>query len=120
MLLDEVEQLNDPDFNAKLQGLLRSVAQEPTMALCVATRHQLEQVFPPPAAGGTSPFHNIFTCKRIGPFSADECRDFLATRLAGRRVQFTAQEIERLVTESTGHPAVLQQRAKALFEEKRV
>jgi len=116
LLLDEVEKLADPAFSPNLQGLLRALAQGP-LVLAVASQRPLVEVFPP--ASSTSPLHNIFTEKRLGPFSAAAARDFLERRLQGSGVAFTPEERERLVTESGGHPARLQQLACDLFEHKR-
>jgi hypothetical protein len=117
LLLDEVEKLADPAFSDCLHDLLRALAQEPTLTLAVASQRRLVDVFPP--RSDTSPFHNIFSEKRLGPFTPDDARAFLAGRLKGTGVAFAAQEVERLVAESGGHPARLQRLACALFEQKR-
>lgn len=116
LLLDEVEKLTRPAFTADLHDLLRGLAQEPTFTLTVASHRPLAEIFPP--SSDTSPFHNIFTEKFLGPFSPAESRAFLAHRLRGTGITFTPEEIERLVAESGGHPAHLQRLAYALFEEK--
>lgn len=116
LLLDEVEKLARPAFGPDLHDLLRALAQEPTLTLAVASHRPLVEVFPP--SSDTSPFHNIFTEKRLGPFAPAEARDFLARRLQGTGVTFTPEEMDRLVMQSGGHPARLQELAYALFEEK--
>jgi hypothetical protein len=118
LLLDEVERLAEEDFNPRLHDLLRSLAQEPHFAMCLATQRPLVEVFPARTPGGVSPFHNIFTVKTLGPFTETEARDCVATRLANTDVTFTDREIERLLAESHCHPAKLQAGAQALFEEK--
>jgi hypothetical protein len=118
LLLDEVERLAEEDFNPRLHDLLRSLAQEPDFAMCLATERRLDDVFPSRTPGGVSPFHNIFTVKILGAYTPVEARDFLAARLAGTGVSFTEREIERLLAESYCHPAKLQAGAKALFEER--
>ncbi len=118
LLLDEVERLAEEDFNPRLHDLLRSLAQEPHFALCLASDRALEEVFPARTPGGVSPFHNIFTVKALGPFTEAEAREFLAARLANTGVSFTEQEVERVLTESRCHPAALQAMARALFAEK--
>ena len=117
LLLDEVEKLADPAFFPRLHSLLRALAQEPTLTIAVASHLPLVEIFPP--RDPTSPFHNIFTEKRLGPFAPDDVRAFLTRRLKGMEVAFTPEEIERLVTESGGHPARLQRLAYDLFEQKR-
>jgi len=118
LLLDEVERLAEEDFNPRLHDLLRSLAQEPHFAMCLATHRPLVEVFPARTSGGVSPFHNIFTVKPLGPFAQDEARDFIAARLANTDVTFTDREIDRLLAQSRCHPAELQSAARALWEEK--
>lgn len=118
LLLDEVERLAEADFNPRLHDLLRALAQEPHFALCLATQSPLADLFPARTPGGVSPFHNIFTGKVLGPFTAHEAREFLAARLAGSPIQFTQAETAHLLAESGGHPGKLQRLAKALYTEK--
>jgi hypothetical protein len=118
LLLDEVERLAEEDFNPRLHDLLRSLAQEPHFAICLATDRPLVEVFPARTAGGVSPFHNIFTAKVLGPFSEAEARECISACLAKTNVTFTEREIERLVAESHCHPSRLMTRARALFEDK--
>jgi hypothetical protein len=118
LLLDEVERLAEEDFNPRLHDLLRSLAQEPHFAMCLATHRPLVEVFPARRPGGVSPFHNIFTIKTLDPFTEREARDFVAARLTNTGVTFTDREVERLLIESDCHPAKLQAGAWALFEEK--
>ncbi|MFB0533738.1 MAG: CHAT domain-containing protein [Anaerolineae bacterium] len=118
LLLDEVERLAEEDFNPRLHDLLRSLAQEPHFAMCLATQRPLIEVFPARTPGGVSPFHNIFIVKTLGPFTETETRNYIAARLANTDVTFTDREIERLLAESHCHPAKLQAAAKALFKEK--
>jgi hypothetical protein len=118
LLLDEVERLAEDDFNPRLHDLLRSLAQEPHFAMCLATERPLVEVFPAHTPGGVSPFHNIFTVKILGPFTEAEARGCIADCLANTGATFTEREIDRLLIESDGHPAKLQARSRALFEEK--
>jgi hypothetical protein len=118
LLLDEVERLAEEDFNPRLHDLLRSLAQEPHFAMCLASDRPLEEVFPARAPAGVSPFHNIFTVKTLGPFGEAEARDCISTCLAETGVTFTEREIERLLAESHCRPANLLAQAKVLFEDK--
>ena len=118
LFLDEVERLAEEDFNPRLHDLLRSLAQEPHFAMCLATDRPLDEVFPARTPGGVSPFHNIFTLKTLGPFTEDEARDCITACLARTGVAFTSREIDRLLIESRCYPADLQARARVLFEEK--
>ena len=117
LLLDEVEKLTDPAFSSRLHDLLRALAQKPSLTLAVASHSPLVEVFPPTSS--TSPFHNIFTEKRLGPFDPSDARAFLEQRLATTGVTFTPEEQQQLVIASGGHPAHLQRRAYDLFEQKR-
>ena len=117
LFLDEVEQLADADFTPKLQGMLRALGQEGNFAMCAASQRELKEIFPPEQRVGTSPLYNIFTVKTLGPFAAAEARQFLAQRLAGTPVAFTAADITRIIDESGGHPGKLQRLAKALFDQ---
>jgi hypothetical protein len=116
LLFDEVERLAAPEFHPRLHDLLRSLAQEPTMRMVVSTQRPLVEVFPP--RGQTSPFHNIFHPKQIGPLTPAEVRAFLEHRLAGTGIGFTAEEMDDLITRTGGHPARLQEAAYHLFAEK--
>jgi len=117
LLLDEVEKLTDPAFSLRLRDLLRALAQGPALTLAVASHSPLVEVFPPTSS--TSPFHNIFTEKRLGPFAPSDARAFLEQRLAATGMTFTPEEQQQLVIDSGGHPAHLQRLAYDLFEQKR-
>jgi hypothetical protein len=114
LLLDEVEKLSDPSFSTRLHEVLRALAQEKTLTLAVASYRPLDAVFPP--GSPTSPFHNIFTVKRVEPFSSEESRAYLAERLAGTGVNWTPEEIAALLNESGGCPGRLQRAAARLYE----
>jgi hypothetical protein len=118
LLLDEIERIAEPDFSTRLHDLLRSLAQDSHFAMCVATQHPLEEVFPSRSTNGVSPFHNIFTRKMLGPFTESDAQRFLTTQLARTSVTFTEHEIERLLRDSQCQPARLQLLAKNLFDEK--
>ncbi|MDA0246523.1 MAG: hypothetical protein OT477_24210 [Chloroflexi bacterium] len=116
LLLDEVERIAEADFNPRLHDLLRAQAQERHFALCLATRHALEDVFPTDRV--ISSFHNIFTVKLVLPFSRAESLDFLDWALREHPQRFTAAEKETLYDRTKGHPAQLQRLAHALFVQK--
>ena len=116
LLFDEIEQLADPAFTPRLRSLLRSVAQEPDLALCIASQKPLDEVFPT-QLNDVSPLHNIFSVKKMSPFSEEVAGAFLNTRLVQTGVQFSDMEVERLLQESKGHPARLQRLARQLFKQ---
>ncbi len=113
LLLDEVERIAEADFSPRLHDLLRSLTQEKNFALCVATQRPLEEVFPPRAPNGLSPFYNVFTRKIIERFTEAEARRLLTTRL----VTLSERDIERMLRESQCHPAQLQRLAKELYDQ---
>ncbi len=112
LLLDEIEKLNRPAFTQNLHDLLRALAQRSTLTLAVASHRPLIEIFPPENA--TSPLHNIFTTRELGPFTAADARAFLGARLRGAGLAFASTEIE-----SGCHPARLQRLAYQLFEHDR-
>ena len=118
LLFDEMERLADSDFNPRLHHLLRSLSQESRLAFCVASQQPLEIVFAPPPGQKLSPFHNVFVSQRLGPFSDNEARELLLTRLRPFPNLFSPAEIEQLLAQSGGHPARLQRVAHQLFREK--
>lgn len=117
LLLDEGERLKQSSFSVEVQNVLRSVAQEPTVALCFGLQQRVSVAFPS-SGMALSPFHNIFLHCELKPFSEAECYDLLESRLATCPIDFTPTEKRRLVTDSGGHPAQLQRGAYRLFREK--
>ncbi len=116
LLLDEIEKLQNPAFSTDLHGLLRSLAQEENFKLAVAAQKPLEQIFPP--LDITSPFHNIFTERNIGPFTTEEAYEFLTLRLQNTEITFSPAETACIIGKSQNHPAKLQLLAGKLFDQK--
>ncbi|MCP5100443.1 MAG: trypsin-like peptidase domain-containing protein, partial [Chloroflexi bacterium] len=116
-LLDEVERLAESDFSRRLRDLLRSLGQDKQFAMCISSQKSLIELFPP-QDGMVSPFYNIFSERKVPPFTTTEARQFLAQRLAPTPIHFTQTEINHILSESNNHPAKLQQLAKELFDEK--
>lgn len=119
LLLDEIERLAEADFNPRLHDLLRSLAQEKGLGLCVAAERPLTELFPGRPGVGVSPFHNIFITRRLEAWTAAECRHFLTTRLADSGLHFSERELTDLIGTSQGNPARLQYLAWELAEQKR-
>jgi len=119
LLLDDVEYLaNNADFNPRLQSYLRGFGSKPTVALCMATKIPLADLFPDPTGGHNSPLHNIFIKKSLPPFSLAELRQLLQSRLAESGLHFSSIEINTILEQCHGSPARLQELAYQLFDQK--
>jgi hypothetical protein len=116
LCLDEFEQIKGEGFTPTLPGVLRSLAQEPSLNLVVATRQPLETLFPDIRL--TSPFYNIFTFISLGSLTEAEACEMLSQSLNETGVSFTEDEIAELLTLTGCHPYRLQLAAWALFEAK--
>jgi hypothetical protein len=116
LCLDEFERFKEEGFGPHWPGLLRSLAQEPDLALVVATRQPLEVLFPDDRR--TSPIYNIFTRFTLGPFTEPEAQQLLAQSLVDTGVTFSEEEIARLFSLTGRHPYHLQVAAWHLFAAK--
>ena len=116
-LMDEAERLAERDIDPRVLDLLRSLAQEPAVALCLATHRPLIEVFAPRSPGALSPFHNVFTEKPLSGFTPAEMRDFLAQRLRDTGATLNDDDLAHLLAASAGgHPARLQAAARRWFD----
>ncbi len=79
LLLDEIEKLTDSNFSTRLHDLLRSLAQEPHVAICVTSQRPLAEVFPNRAV---SSLHNVFVEVTLEPFGNAEAQTLLTQRMA--------------------------------------
>ncbi|MCK5521908.1 MAG: hypothetical protein KAI83_02125 [Thiomargarita sp.] len=86
------------------------------MTLLIASRYPLNELFPD-SSKKSSPLHGICDTIEMPPFSQKEVHDFIKTRLHSTK-QFTEAEFETLWQETQGHPARVQEVAKALFEQR--
>jgi hypothetical protein len=119
LCLDEIEKMRRDRFSVDVRDELRGLADgtNAPLTLVVASSLPLVELFPD-THGGTSPLANICSPIDVPPFTRDEARAFLATRLANTGVQFNADEIADLLETSGRHPARLQQAAADLYRVK--
>lgn len=117
LCLDEIEKMRREHFSAHVRQELRGLADGSNAAfsLVIASSQPLNELFPDQQFD-TSPLHNICSPLDVPPFSRSEAREFLANRLAGTGVAFSADEIADLLESSGRHPARLQQAAAALYD----
>ncbi len=83
-------------------------------SLVTASQKPLKDLFPD-SPYRTSPLAGICHQINVEPFSSDEVRRFLIHRLEGTGVSFSDNQIQQLLTESSGHPGHLQRAAAALY-----
>ncbi|MEO1621033.1 MAG: AAA family ATPase [Cyanobacteria bacterium J06632_3] len=119
LCIDEIEKMRNPQkFSGDERDELRGLSDGDHMpfTLVTASRTPLDELFPDDTYS-TSPFFNIFQQIRLMAFSADVSEQFLRHRLQGLPIQFSHDQIHDLIQNSGGHPATLQQLAKALYLE---
>lgn len=119
LCLDEIEKMRRDRFSAEVRDELRGLADGALapLTLVVASSVPLADLFPD-KYGETSPLANICSPLDVPPFTPDEARAFLRTRLAGTGVEFSDAEIADLLERSGRHPARLQQFAAELYRAK--
>lgn len=117
--LDEIERMVDSnDFSGRERTELRGLSegmQAPITLVC-ASRSPLSILFPD-SPETTSPLAGIFQQLTVSPFSPDIARAFLQHRLKRTHKNFTPAQIDTLIEESGGHPALLQQYAAELYRQ---
>ena len=119
LCIDEIEKMrNSKKFSGDERDELRGLSDGDHMpfTLVTASRTPLDELFPDDMYS-TSPFFNIFQPVQLPPFSEEIAEQFLRDRLRGCPVQFSDHQIDTLIQNSGGHPATLQQLAKALYRE---
>jgi type II secretory pathway predicted ATPase ExeA len=117
LCLDEVERLRNDRFPMEVREQLRGLSDgsDAPMALLLASRHPLVDLFPD-AHAQTSPLYNLCSPIALLPFSDEECRELITSRLRGASVQFSEEDIAALTKKSAGHPATLLAESAALFD----
>ena len=118
LCLDEFEQVTEnPDFDEEFFNVLRSLAQEGNLALVLATKHWLRDLY----RGGdglTSPFYNIFTYLALGPMTEDEAIEMIRNPLRLSGVEFSESD-EKLILDLAGtHPYRLNLACALLYDAK--
>lgn len=119
LCLDEIEKMRKECFSGDEREELRGLADggNTPLTLVIASRAPLAELFPD-KWGNTSPLNSICARIDVPPFADAIARHFIATRLEGTGVAFTAAEIEDLISESGGHPGKLQEAAALLYHQK--
>jgi len=115
--IDEIEKMTRKEhFSGAEREELRGLAggDSTPLSLVIASRSPLDRLFPG-SDSMTSPLHNICRQINVEPFSPDVARDFITSRLKGTGLFFTESQINQLIEETQGHPALLQQAAADLY-----
>jgi hypothetical protein len=117
LCLDEIEKMTWEGFTVDLRSYLRGLADgaDRPLTLVIASRRPLADIFDAPSM--VSPLANICHQVNVMPFSPEEARRFVLSRLAGAGVAFSPAQIEILWRESHGHPARLQRAAADLYRQ---
>lgn len=119
LLLDEVEKMTWRGFTHGLRSQLRGLAEgaDAPLRLVLAAGSSLDRLFPDGQDGMTSPLAGICLEERVGKWGNGEMGEFLARKLRGLPIQFTSEEIERLIEESGGYPKRLMRGGYELFRQ---
>jgi len=119
LCLDNIERLTNKLFSGDERIELRGLAEgaDAPLTLLIASRYPLNELFLDSSLV-YSPLDGICQTIDMQPFSQSEARAFIETRLRPTGKQFTEAEFETIWQESKGHPARVQEKAKALFEQR--
>ena len=117
LCLDNIGRMTNKLFSGDERIELRGLAEgaDAPLTLLIASKFPLAKLFPDSPLEA-SPLDGIFHTIDMPPFSQNEIRAFIETRLHPTGKQFTEAEIETICQESQGHPATVQKMAKALFK----
>jgi|SRR5579859_959468 len=118
LCLDEIEKMGKEQFSGGEREELRGLAdgQDTPFTLVIASRVPLEDLFPD-RYGFTSPLANICPILTVPPFNSEEAQYFLEQRLQGTGVHFTTDQVQLLITQSSGCPGRLQKEATSLYDQ---
>ncbi|WP_146242451.1 ATP-binding protein [Acaryochloris thomasi] len=118
LCIDEIEKMTRSDlFSGDERSELRGLADgfDAPLSLVIASRTNLDLLFPDSPVM-TSPLAGLFGRPyMVGNFTPEIASQFLRKRLSETEVEFTEAEIQRLISETDGHPARLQQAAAQLY-----
>jgi energy-coupling factor transporter ATP-binding protein EcfA2 len=117
LLLDEVEKMGQQEFGAEIRQQLRGFAQGRSMKVVIAACVSLDKLFADAHSSLLSPFHGLCMEERIPRWSEEMMRKYIADRLAGNPIQFTAKEIEQIVQTCQGQPQQLVQSCYYLYRQ---
>ena len=113
LVLDELEKMTWDGFTSEVRGQLRGLAEgsNAPLRLVVAACTPLNILFPD-SQKMPSPFQGICHDLNIDSWDKTTCSKFITDRLAKtseKKVSFTTEEIEQIITQSGGHPRKLMQ-----------
>lgn len=119
LLLDEVEKMTWQGFTHGLRSQLRGLAEgaDAPLRLVLAAGSSLDRLFRDGQDGMTSPLAGICLEERVGKWGDREMRSFLAGKMRGSPIQFTSEEVERLIAESGGYPKRLMRAGYDLYRQ---
>lgn len=119
LCLDEIEKMAWDGFTARVRSQLRGLADGPDapLRLVIASRSPLARLFPD-TPELDSPLAGICQTIAVNGFAPETACAWINARLRGAGVTFAQVEVERLIAETGGHPARLQQAAAALYAQK--
>lgn len=122
LCIDEIDIMtSEADFSGKERTQLCGLADgaDTPLTLVIASQKPLKDLFPD-SPFRTSPLAGICQQIDVKPFSEDEVRGFLASRLEGTSVVFGEDEIQELIQRSGGYPGRLQIEAAELYRRREV
>ncbi len=106
LCLDEFENSVHHEFGEEFFDTLRSLASSGKMALVVATRIPLNELYRQKEEDITSSFHNIFWQVRLDEFTQQEAKDFIARPYDGEFC-FSQNDAELIHKLAGNHPLKL-------------
>ena len=119
LLLDEVEKMGQQEFGSEIRQQLRGFAQGSSMKVVIAACVSLDLLFQDAHNSLLSPFTGLCMEERIPRWNEDMMRKYIADRLAGNPIQFTAKEIEQIAQTCQGQPQQLVQACYQLYRQYR-
>lgn len=118
LILDEAEKMNWDGFTRQLRSQLRGLAEgyEAPLRLILASRTSINELFADNQDQDmTSPLAGICIEEKLKPWERETAQAFIHQRLQSTPIQFTATEIEQLITSSKGYPQQLMQLCHQLY-----
>ncbi len=116
--LDEFEQtIYEPDFGPEFFNVLRSLAQTGELALVIATKHKLHDLYRNETEL-TSPFYNIFPTLVLGPLTEEEARELARIPAKEAGHPFSEKEIDLVIELAGTHPYRLNLACSLLYQAK--
>ncbi|MGK7894609.1 MAG: CHAT domain-containing protein [Xenococcus sp. (in: cyanobacteria)] len=121
LLIDEIEKMIWDGFTKQLRGQLRGLAEgiDAPLRLVVAASTSLDKLFPDSdQIGMTSPLKGICIEEEIRSWDQSTVYDFIDSRLKATSINFTTEEIDKIIADSKGHPKQVMQWCYQLYRQK--